>query len=117
MVFHALLTTGWLAKLQEYTPLYLNRQSGLGVDETRYLLAKDVALIGIDARTIEKNPSTYKEIAPVHQELITKNGVLIIENLDTRGWYKDKVDEFLFVLGIPKFRETVQGIINPIAIR
>ena len=59
----------------------------------------------------------YREIAPVHQELLTKNGVYILEHMDTRALWKDKVDEFLFVLGIPKLRGTVQGIVNPIAIR
>ena len=113
VLFH----TGWLAKLWEDTPLYLNKQPGLGVDGAQYLIAKGVALVGIDARTIEAHPATYKEIAPVHQELVTKNGVHIIEHLDTRGLHKDKVDEFLFVLGIPKLRGTVQGIINPIAIK
>ncbi len=113
VIFH----TGWLAKLWEDTPLYLNKQPGLGVDGAKYLITKGVALVGIDARTIEAHPATYKEIAPVHQELITKNGVHIIEHMDTRGLHQDQVDEFLFVLGIPKLRGTVQGIINPIAIR
>jgi len=98
-------------------PLYLNKQPGLGVDGAKYLIKKGVALVGIDARTIEAHPATYKEIAPVHQELITKNGVHIIEHVDTRGLHKDKVNEFLFILGIPKLRGAVQGIINPIAIR
>ena len=65
----------------------------------------------------ERGNEEYKEIAPVHQELITKNGVHIIEHMDTRELHKDKVNEFLFVLGVPKLRGAVQGIVNPIAIR
>jgi kynurenine formamidase len=64
VLFH----TGWLAKLWEDTVLYLNKQPGLGVDGARYLIAKGVALVGIDARTIEASPFKYKEIAPVHQD-------------------------------------------------
>ena len=71
----------------------------------------------IDARTMEAFPATYQEIAPVHQELLTKNGVYILEHVDTRELVKDSVHEFLFVLGVPKLSGTVQGIIHPIAIR
>ena len=113
VIFH----TGWISKLWEDTPVYLNKQPGLGVDGARYLAAKGVTLVGIDARTLEARPANYKEIAPVHQELLTKNGVYILEHVDTRELHKDRVDEFLFVLGIPKLRGTVQGIVNPIAIR
>ena len=66
---------------------------------------------------MEAAPATYSEVAPVHQELLTKNGVYILEHVDTRGLHDDGVDEFLFVMGIPKLRGTVQGIVNPIAIR
>jgi hypothetical protein len=113
VIFH----TGWLPKLWEDTPTYLNTQPGLGVDGARYLVKKGIALVGIDARTIEAHPANYKEIAPVHQELITKNGIHIIEHADTRALHKDKISEFMFVLGIPKLRGAVQGIVNPIAIK
>ena len=113
VIFH----TGWLSKIWTDKATYLSKQPGLGVDGARYLIRKGVVLIGIDARTIEAHPADYREIAPVHQELLTKNGVYILEHMDTRAMHKDKVNEFLFVLGIPKLRGTVQGIVNPIAIR
>ena len=112
IIFH----TGWLPKLWNDTDTYMATQPGLGVDGARYLVEKGVALVGIDARTIEAHPATYKEIAPVHQELITRNGVHIIEHMDTRELHRDGTQEFLFVLGIPKLRGAVQGIVNPIAI-
>ena len=113
VIFH----TGWLDKLWNDTQTYLDTQPGLGVDGAQYLVDKGIALVGIDARTIEAHPASYREIAPVHQLLITKNGVHIIEHMDTRALHRDGVSEFLFVLGIPKLRGAVQGIINPIAIR
>ena len=106
-----------LPKLWSDKDTYLSKQPGLGVDGARYLIRKGVILVGIDARTIEAHPATYREIAPVHQELLTKNGVFILEHMDTRALHGDTVYEFLFVLGIPKLRGTVQGIVNPIAIR
>ena len=113
VIFH----TGWLPKLWNDTQVYLDTQPGLGIDGAKFLLQKEIAMVGIDARTIEAHPATYSEIAPVHQLLITKNGVHIIEHMDTRGLNQDGVSEFLFVLGIPKLRGAVQGIVNPIAIK
>ena len=54
---------------------------------------------------------------PVHPELLAKNGVYILENMDTRALAADNVSEFLFVLGQPRFVGAVQAVINPIAIR
>ena len=54
---------------------------------------------------------------PVHPELLAKNGVYILENMDTRAMAKDGVAEFLFVLGQAKVRGAVQMFINPVAIR
>lgn len=113
VIFH----TGWLPLLWEDPETYLYKQPGLGVDGASYLVNKDVTMVGIDARTMEAFPATYEEIAPVHQELLTKNGVYIFEHVDTRELVKNNVDEFLFVLGVPKLSGTVQGIINPIAIK
>ena len=112
VIFH----TGWLQNLWDDIPAYLTTQPGLGVGGARYLVAEGIAMVAIDARTIEAHPADYEEIAPVHQELLTKNGVHIIEHVDTRALHRDGVDEFLFVLGIPKLRGTVQAIVNPIAI-
>jgi hypothetical protein len=49
--------------------------------------------------------------------LLAKNGIYILETLDTRELIADGVNEFLFVLGKPLYRGAVQAIINPIAIR
>jgi hypothetical protein len=53
----------------------------------------------------------------VHQTLLAKKGVHILENINTAPLVADGVKEFLFVLGAPKFVGTVQVVVNPIAIR
>jgi len=53
----------------------------------------------------------------VHQTLLAKKGVHILENVNTAPLIADRVKEFLFVLGPPKFVGTVQVVVNPIAIR
>jgi len=54
---------------------------------------------------------------PVHQELLTRNGIYILENMETRELAADKAYEFMFVLGAARVTGAVQMIINPIAIR
>jgi hypothetical protein len=53
----------------------------------------------------------------VHQTLLAKNGVHVLENIDTNALAADGATEFLFVLGAPRFKGTVQMVINPVAIR
>lgn len=54
---------------------------------------------------------------PVHPELLAKNGIYILENMDVRALAADEGWEFLFVLGQPRIEGAVQAVINPVAIR
>ena len=49
--------------------------------------------------------------------LLQENGIYILEAMNTGPLVKDKVSEFLFVLGQAKVRGAVQMIVNPIGIR
>ena len=68
---------------------------------------------GVEAVPFEKGVGVFE----VHQILIPKNGIYILENMDTRALAAEKAYEFMFVLGAARVRGTVQMIINPIAIR
>ena len=91
---------------------------GLGVDGARYLAELGVVAVGADSTAVEvipfENPNRPFD---VHQTLLTKNGVYILENMWTRELATDRAYEFLFVLGQPKFKGAVQMVVNPIAIR
>ena len=82
------------------------------------LIEKDVVAVGADTWGLETVPFE-KDVGvfEIHQWLIPKNGIYILENIDTRELVKDKAWEFLFVLGPARLRGAVQMIINPIAIR
>ena len=74
--------------------------------------------MGSDTYGVEVIPFEQEgEFFPVHQEMLTKNGIYLLENMDTRALAKDGASEFLFVLGQPRLYGSVQAIINPIAIR
>ena len=114
VLFH----TGWLNIAEADGARFMAGEPGLGVGGAAYLAKLGAVAVGSDSWGVEALPfETKGEFFPVHQELLTKNGVYILENMDTRALAKDEAWEFLFVLGQPRFVGAVQAIINPVAIR
>lgn len=68
---------------------------------------------GLDPIPFEPSAGVFE----VHQTLLPRNGIYILENMDTAELVKDKAWAFMFVLGVSRFTGGVQGIINPVAIR
>lgn len=113
-----LLHTGWLNVMDADPERFMAGQPGLGLDGARFLATAGVVAVGADNWALEVIPAENPEHAfPVHPELLAKNGVYILENMDTRALAADNVSEFLFVLGQPRFVGAVQAVINPVAIR
>ena len=113
VLFH----TGWL-EAKGTSEEYITTQPGLGIEGAKYLAGLGVVAIGSDTAALEAIPfENPKNLFPVHAELLAKNGVYILEVMDTRELAADNATQFLFVLGQPKFVGSVQAIINPIAIR
>ena len=113
VLFH----TGWMNVAGD-KERFMAGEPGLGVDGARYLAELGVVAVGSDTWAVEVLPSEDPAQAfPVHPELLAKNGVYILENMDTRALAADGVHEFLFVLGQPRFVGAVQAVINPVAIK
>ena len=51
-----------------------------------------------------------------HVTLLQKNGIYILETMNTGPILDEGVNEFFFVLGQARIRGTVQMIINPVAL-
>jgi kynurenine formamidase len=114
VLFH----TGWMNLVGKDDKAFMAGEPGLGLDGARYLAGLGVVAIGSDTWAVEVIPHEDPTQAfPVHPELLAKNGVYILENMDTRALAADGVSEFLFVLGQPRFVGGVQAVINPVAIR
>ena len=112
-----LLHTGWLDIMDTDPDRFMAGQPGLGLSGARYLAQLGVVAVGADNWALEVIPAEKdSEIFPVHPELLAKNGVYILENMDSRELARDNVTEFLFVLGQPRFEGAVQAVINPVAI-
>jgi kynurenine formamidase len=88
------------------------------VEGAHYLASLGVVAVGADTWAVEAIPFE-DPVRPfeVHQTLLAKHGVYILENMVTDALAADGVSEFFFTLGAPRLEGTVQAIINPVAIR
>ncbi len=113
-----ILNTGWQALAKTDPERFLAGEPGLGEKGAEYLAAKNVVAVGADTWGLDVSPGESEErVFPVHQILLAKNGVYILENIRTEQLLADRAWEFLFVLGQPRFVGAVQMVINPVAIR
>lgn len=114
VIFH----TGWLRMAGIDRDTFRSREPGLGAEGAQFLADLGVVAIGSDTVALEAIPfETASRPFLVHQTLLAKNGVHILETLNTAELAADGVREFLFVLGAPRMQGTVQMVINPVAIR
>ncbi|MBC52945.1 MAG: polyketide cyclase [Gammaproteobacteria bacterium] len=114
VLFH----TGWLQLLGVDNQRYISSQPGLGVEGAEYLAELGVVAIGADTPALEVIPfENPQRVFAVHQTLLAKQGVYILESMNTAALAADGVQAFMFVLGQPKFKGAVQVVVNPIAIR
>lgn len=114
VLFH----TGWQSLVGKDNKRFLSGEPGLGKDGALYLASKQVVAVGADTWGLEVLPfEKGVGVFEVHQILLPRNGIFILENMDTSELVKDKAWEFMFVLGAARITGTVQAIINPVAIR
>jgi hypothetical protein len=114
VLFH----TGWLSLATSDKAKFMGGEPGLGKEGAELLAARGVVAVGADTWGVEAVPFEDKtEAFPVHQILLAKNGVYLLETMNTAELAADGATEFLFVLGQPRLKGAVQAVINPIAIR
>jgi kynurenine formamidase len=114
VLFH----TGYQAVATKDPKAFLAGEPGLGKEGAEYLVSKEVIAVGADQWALEVIPfEKGVGVFEVHQILLPKNGIYILENMMTDQLVADKAWEFLFVLGQPRITGSVQAIINPVAIR
>jgi kynurenine formamidase len=113
-----LFYTGWMKLLGKDNERFGSVEPGLGVEGAQYLASLDVAMVGADTWGLEVIPGEPNAgLFEVHQILLAKNGIHILENMNTEEMVKDEAWEFFFTLGPPRITGAVQAIINPIAIK
>jgi kynurenine formamidase len=91
---------------------------GIGVAAAQFLVDSEVAVVGADTSGIEVNPNPDKElVAPVHQLLITHNGIYLHENVITEDLARDGVYEFAYIFSPLRLKGATGSPGNPIAVR
>jgi len=114
VIFH----TGWLSLIDKDPKRFASVEPGLGKEGAQYLASKGVVAIGADNWAVEVLPAE-KDVGvfEIHQIALARNGIYLLENVNTAELAKDKAYEFMFVLGHNKYKGAVQSMINPVAIR
>ncbi len=119
VLFH----TGWQALAASDPERFLAGEPGLGAGGAEYLAGLGVVAVGADTWGLDVIPGEPKpdggqpDRFPVHQILLAKHGVHVLENIQTAELVADDAHAFLFTLGVPRFEGAVQMVINPVAIR
>jgi hypothetical protein len=108
---------GW-SKLWKSPQDYNLNPPGIGLEVAQWLVAKKVSMTGADTGPTEVVPNPHPGlVVPVHQELIMKNGIFNLENMDLESLSADKVFEFLFIFTPVRFVGASGSPGRPIAIR
>ena len=113
VLFH----TGWLELIGKDNKQFLEVEPGIGMEAAKWLADQGIVAFGGDtwASEVYPNPKSNDEF-PVNQFMLAKRGIYNLELIDSRALVKDKVWEFLFVLGQPLYVGSTQVNINPVAI-
>ncbi len=76
--------TGWGKNFTADPQHYAHTGPGIGIEASRWLASKNVVAIGADNMALEVTPGEDpKVVFPVHQHLLVKQGIYIIENVKT----------------------------------
>ncbi|HEX5169900.1 MAG TPA: cyclase family protein [Cyclobacteriaceae bacterium] len=108
---------GW-SQLWKSPQDYNTNSPGIGMEVAQWLVARQVTMTGADTGPTEVMPNPNPDLViPVHQELIMKNGIFNLENMDLESLAADRVYEFLFIFTPIRFIGASGSPGRPIAIR
>ena len=94
VMFH----TGWGSHWMTDNAKFNSGCPGIGLSAAAYLVEAGVAVVGADTWPVEVVPNPNTALAfPVHQELITKRGIFIHENIATERLIEAGVSEFAYI--------------------
>ncbi len=112
------LHTGWGSLWSSDAAKFGASAPGVGLDAARYLVERQVVLVGADTWSVEVVPNPNPDLQfPVHQLLIARNGIYIFENLLTENLARDRAYEFAFFFAPLKLKGASGSPGNPIAVR
>ena len=112
-----LIYTGWGELWMKDNAKYNAGEPGIGLPAARWLAERQVCVVGADCWGVEAVPNPDANLAfPAHQELITKNGIFLHENLDLTTLAADRVYQFAYVMTPLRIKGGTGSPGRPIAI-
>jgi kynurenine formamidase len=112
-----IIHTGWGSKFWSEPVAYAHAYPGIGLAASKWLAAREVVAVGADNMALEVFPcEDPKVIFPVHQHLITRQGIYIIENVKTDEIVERKLWESTIVILPTKFRGATGSPVRIIAL-
>lgn len=93
-------------------------EPGINLDAGRWLAEQQVALVGCDNWALEVVPSENPDRPfEVHQHLLVRHGIYVLENLDLDALARERVYEFAFVFAPLRLKGATGSPGNPVAIK
>jgi len=112
VLFH----TNWIQMIEKDRQAYRTREPGLTEDGAVFLAGLGVVAVGSDTIALEALPAPPGKSFIVHQTLLAKHGVHVLESFYTVELARDGLKEFMLIISPPRIQGTVQMVVNPVAI-
>jgi kynurenine formamidase len=113
-----IIHTGWGLLWEKDTLRYYRTQPGIGIGAAEWLVRQNPMLVGSDTCCVEVNPNPEPKLSsPVHQILLTANGIHMVESLKLDELASKRAYEFAFIAEPLKIRGATGSTIAPVAIR
>ena len=97
--------TGWGKNFTAKPQHYAHTGPGIGIEASKWLASKQVVAIGADNMALEVTPGEDpKVVFPVHQHLLVKQGIYIIENVKSDELAAKKLYQSTVIMLPTKFK-------------
>lgn len=93
VLFH----TGWGRHWGADNDTYLSGAPGIGAAAAQWLIARDVALVGADTWSVERQAPGGPRAFPVHVEMTAGHGIYLHRNLETERLIDAEIAEFAYI--------------------
>ncbi len=96
---------------------YFESSPGIGMELAEWISDKGISVSGSDTPSSEVTPAEEEGVRlPVHQHLITKHGIRLIDNIKLDAIIREGVFEFLFMVSPLRIRGGTASPVVPLAI-
>lgn len=113
-----MIHTGWLPLIESDPEKFKSASPGLTAKAGTWLAEQGVAIVCTDQWATDALPPENPEVLyPVHQIFLVDYGVHHIQNCASQELVDDGVTEFMFTLGVTRWKGLTQMGVHPIGIR